>query len=135
MESRDLENRMWAEACETLQRAERLQRQFFRPAVHARRPVWEPPIDIYETEQALWILAALPGVGPTQVEVVLESESIVIRGERRLPLESHEGIFRRLEIPHGWFERRIALPGGRFEIVRRELLDGCLYIALQQVSP
>ncbi|HET7370411.1 MAG TPA: Hsp20/alpha crystallin family protein [Gammaproteobacteria bacterium] len=132
MDSRDLENRMWAEACEMLERAERLQRQFFRPAVRARRPVWEPPIDIYETDQALWILAALPGVGPNQVEVVLETGAIVIRGERRLPLESHEGIFRRLEIPHGRFERRIALPGSRYEMVRRELLDGCLYIALHK---
>ncbi|HET6726376.1 MAG TPA: Hsp20/alpha crystallin family protein [Gammaproteobacteria bacterium] len=133
MESRDLENRMWAEACEMLERAERLQRQFFRPAVRARRPVWEPPVDIYETQRALWILVALPGVGPEQVDVALEPEGIVIRGERRLPLESHEGVFRRLEIPHGHFERRIALPGGRFEIRRRELLDGCLYIALEKV--
>jgi HSP20 family molecular chaperone IbpA len=134
MDSRDLENRMWAEACEMLERAERLQRQFFRPAVRARRPVWEPPVDLYETEDALWVLAALPGVGQDQMEVGLdEAGMIVIRGVRHLPLESQHGLFRRLEIPHGHFERNVALPSGRFEIQRRQLIDGCLYIQLRKV--
>lgn len=133
MDSRDLENRMWAEACEMLARAERLQRQFFRPVTRARRPAWEPPVDVYETDEALWILAALPGVGADQVEVVIEADTLVIHGERRLPLESHEGLFHRLEIPHGRFERRIVLSGGRFELNRHELLNGCLYITLHKV--
>ncbi|HET8551675.1 MAG TPA: Hsp20/alpha crystallin family protein [Gammaproteobacteria bacterium] len=133
MDSRDLESRMWAEACEMLARAEHLQRQFFRPVVRARRPLWEPPIDIYQTGRTLWILAALPGVAADQVETRLDDDTLTISGERRLPLESHEGVFRRLEIPHGHFERHIPLPAGRFEIARKESLDGCLYIALQQV--
>lgn len=133
MDSRDLESRMWAEACEMLERAERLHRQFFRPAVRARRPLWEPPVDIYETGDTIWILAALPGVGPEQVEVAVEPDAVIIRGERRLPLGARDGVFRRVEIPHGHFERRIGLPGGRYEIGRRELLDGCLYINLHRV--
>ena len=38
---------MWAEACEMLEQAQRLQRQFFRfgQAVEAQ-PRWEPPVDI-----------------------------------------------------------------------------------------
>lgn len=38
---------MWAEACEILEQAQRLQRQFFRfgRAVEAQ-PRWEPPVDI-----------------------------------------------------------------------------------------
>ena len=46
-----------------IERAERLQRQFFSPALPGRQPVgWEPPIDIYETATEILLVAALPGV-------------------------------------------------------------------------
>ena len=62
MTGRNLDAWMWAEACEALARAERLQRQFFRPGERGARAVWEPPVDIFEHERDLWIVAALPGV-------------------------------------------------------------------------
>src|SRR5882757_3483664 len=52
---------MWAEACELLDRAERLNRQFFQP-LSTRKAVWEPPVDLFETDRALWVVVALPGV-------------------------------------------------------------------------
>ena len=52
---------MWAEACELLDRAERLNRQFFQP-LSTRQAVWEPPVDLFETDRALWVVVALPGV-------------------------------------------------------------------------
>src|SRR5262249_18730806 len=40
---------MWSEAFEMLARAERLHREVFRPARSpARRPAWEPPVDMIE---------------------------------------------------------------------------------------
>ena len=45
---------MWAEACALIERAERLQRQFFRPSqTGAHHAVGRPPVDIYETEREL----------------------------------------------------------------------------------
>ena len=35
-----------------------------------------------------------------------------------------------LEIPHGRFERRLALPPGRWELVAQELANGCLQLLL-----
>ena len=76
---------MWDEACEMIDRAERLNRQFFVPSpAQARRPAWEPPLDILETEEALWIVAALPGVAAEHLEVVVDSGILIVRGERRL---------------------------------------------------
>ena len=125
---------MWAEACQFLERAERLNRQFFRPqTANARQPSWEPPVDILETEAELWILVALPGVGEEQLEVVVDSGTLVVAGERPMPGRAHAGIIRRLEIPYGRFERRIDLPAGRFEIGRRELSDGCLVLGLRKL--
>jgi HSP20 family protein len=125
---------MWAEACELLERAERLHRQFFQPrAGEGRRPCWEPPVDILETDAELCILVALPGVGADQLEVVVDGATLAVVGERPMPGRARPGIIRRLEIPYGHFERRIELPPGRFEIARRELADGCLVLGLRKL--
>jgi HSP20 family protein len=124
---------MWAEACELLERAERLNRQFFRPrTADARRPSWEPPVDVLESEGELWILVALPGVGADRVQVVVDDGALVVAGERPMPGRTRAGVIRRLEIPYGYFERRIELPPGRFEVMRRELVDGCLVLGLRK---
>lgn len=125
---------MWAEACELLDRAERLHRQFFHPGrSRARGPSWEPPIDVYETERGFLILVALPGVRPDQLEVLIEDGALVVIGERPIPVESRATLIHRLEIPHGRFERRVPLPAGPLEIDRRELADGCLLLGLRKL--
>jgi len=132
MPLRNLETWMWAEACETLDKADRLHRQFFRRAVmHTKRPAWEPPIDVYETDYEFTIMVALPGVSPEHLKVMLEEGHLIIDGQRHLPDSSHAYI-RRLEIPYGRFERRIELPTGSFEIGANELVNGCLLISLRK---
>ena len=120
---------MWAEACDALARAERLQRQFFRPGQSSARPNWEPPVDIFETERELWIVAALPGIDAPAVELSVSDGVLSITGDRRAS-SPEGGIVHRIEIPQGRFERRIALPPGRYEIARRDLKDGCLTLVL-----
>jgi hypothetical protein len=39
---------------------------------------------------------------------------------------------RRLEIPYGYFERRIRLPEARLEAALRESIDGCLILRLRK---
>lgn len=126
--------RMWAEACELLEQAERLQRQFFRPAGEALRPAWEPPVDVFETDNDLWISVALPGVLPEDVRILVQDRTLLVTGERPLPVECRTGIIHRVEIPHGRFERRIVLPAGRFELRRRDLSNGCLTLTLRKLS-
>lgn len=124
---------MWAEACEMLDRADRLHRQFFRPAVlDARQPTWEPPIDIYESLYEISIMIALPGVAPEHLRIKLEDNQLVVDGHRHLPVNAKSQI-RRLEIPYGRFERRIELAAGRLEIGTRELVNDCLIITLRKL--
>lgn len=132
MPSRDLETWMWSEAVRMLDRTERLQRQFFRPGT-PRRPQWEPPVDVYETEDALWVAAALPGVTADRVMVEIREGVLIIFGERRLPAPARAGAVHRMEIPHGRFERRLILPDRPLEPGERELLDGCLYLKLKKI--
>jgi len=43
-------------------------------------------------------------------------------------------VIHRLELPQGRFERRIALPAGRYDAVRRAAVNGCVLITLQKAS-
>lgn len=122
---------MWAEACEALARAERLHRQFFRLGTPDARPLWEPPVDVLETEDELWIIVALPGIEAAQLEIGVAEGTLIIAGTRSSPLR-RTAVVHRLEIPQGRFERRIPLPEGRLELTRRELDHGCLTLVLRK---
>jgi HSP20 family molecular chaperone IbpA len=124
---------MWAEACEMLDQVERLQRQFFNPSGAALRPAWEPPVDVFETNDALRIDVALPGVAAEDVRIIAESGTLTVIGERRRPRDG-AGAIRRLEIPYGRFERRLALPQGRYELLDHQLSDGCLTLQLRKLG-
>jgi HSP20 family protein len=134
MRSRDPRSWMWADALDLLQTAERLQRQSFQPGTTHVAPSWQPPIDLYEMGDELWLLVALPGVTPDQLEVAVEGAAIVLRGERPLPMGSRGAVIHRLEIPYGRFERRIALPTGHFQISERRLEHGCLVLCLERLK-
>jgi len=131
MPKRELEALMWAQACEAMERAQRLHRQFF----HRNRstPYWEAPCDIFETDSVLTIVIALPGVEVDRVKVALNAGILIVSGERPLPRELQRARIHRLEIPHGHFERRIELPPARFEISGRHLANGCLMIELHKL--
>ena len=116
-----------------LARAERLHREFFRPAgLAARLPAWEPPVDILETEREVLVLVALPGVHPERVDAAIDGNDLVVAGTRVLPAELQTAVIHRLELPQGRFERRVRLPAGRYGAVRRSAVDGCLLIVLQK---
>jgi HSP20 family protein len=131
MPQRQLEAMMWAEACQAMERAERLHRQFFHRA-HTK-PCWEAPVDIFETGDGLTILIALPGVELDRVQVTLSAGVLIVDGERPLPEEARNARIHRLEIPHGHFQRRIELPPARFEMSGRHLANGCLMLQLHKI--
>jgi len=131
MPNRDAMNWMLSEAIETLARAERMHRQVFRlQQSQARQPAWEPPVDVIETEREVLILVALPGVDPDGVEAAIEDGALVVAGRRVLPPELRTAVIHRLELPQGRFERRILLPPGRYDAVRRFAAQGCLGFSL-----
>jgi HSP20 family protein len=135
MAARDPSNWMLSEAVEALARAERMHSQLFqlRPSAAASGPAWEPPIDVLETDQEILVFVALPGVDPDQVEAVIEDGTLTVSGRRMLPPELRSAVIHRLELPQGRFERRIALPPGRY-VVRRFAANGCLVFSLAKAG-
>ena len=61
-------------------------------------------------------------------------QDAVVRGERHLPPVAHTTTIRRLELPHGRFERRVTLPTGRYDLIVRELDQGHLVIGLRKIA-
>ena len=127
---------MWAEACEVLNRAERLQRHFFTPQRSpSPLPVWQAPADVLETEREVLIVVALPGVDPATVEAVILDGALHVAGLRLLPSELRFAAIHRLELPQGRFERRLPLPPGRYSAeVRHTLVHGCLLVRLEKAG-
>jgi len=128
---RDPKQQMWAEACALLKQAEQLHRQFFEPS-RAPAARWEPPVDVFETERELWIIAALPGVAPEAVHVEIDGPTLTIAGSRPLPVKGRNAKIVRLEIPYGRFERRITL-SSRLRLSGHELLNGCLVLTFSKL--
>jgi HSP20 family protein len=131
--SKDPVNWMLSEAIDTLARAERLHRQFFslQPSAGSQESSWEPPIDVLETDREILILVALPGVDPEEVEAVIDGGTLIVSGRRVLPAELRNARIHRLELPQGRFERRIALPIGRYA-VSRFAVNGCIVLRLSK---
>ncbi|MBV8797498.1 MAG: Hsp20/alpha crystallin family protein [Hyphomicrobiales bacterium] len=125
---------MWSEAFEMLARAERMHRQFFPPS-NSRGPVaWEPPIDVLETERAVLVLVALPGVDFNEVKAVINQSELLISGSRTYPEEMRTAVIHRLELPQGRFERRIRLPAGRYSAIHRSDSCGTVLITLEKAE-
>ncbi len=138
MNSRDLSRFMFSEALSLLDRADRLHRQFFRPAA-ARVPTWEPPVDVVETEGQLRVTLALPGVLAETITLSRDPEAITVSAHRAFPVaasESERGArIHALEIPHGRFERRIAFSTQVISLVEQRLHDGCLTLIFSKKEP
>ena len=87
MKFRDPASPMWLQALKMLEQADQLHRRFFQLGKpKSRGPVWEPPIDILETDRYLLIQIALPGVDLSDITVVIENNIIHVVGERQIAM-------------------------------------------------
>lgn len=132
MRSRDFSNWMWSEALAMLDRAERLQRQFFTHATVA----WEPPVDVLESEYGLTMQVALPGVAPDSITIGIDPGGVSISALRAFPCRENTTQIHRIEIPYGRFERHIGLPLGDpyapLELVEKSLEAGVLTLTFRR---
>src|SRR5260221_3530526 len=129
MTYRDPRSWVWAEALQLLRGAEKLQRRLFQIGASGA-PGWEPPVDLYETADGLTLCVALPGVAADELEVSLESGTVVVRGERAFPVEYQRAIIYRLQIPFGPLLRPFLLPPRPYPPPRRAPGNGALCAVL-----
>jgi HSP20 family protein len=103
----------------------------FRLTTTSHSQAWEPPVDVFEDEDEVVVVVAMPGVATDRVAILTEAGAVTVRGERPLPIVGGARAFvHQLEIPYGYFERRIVLPDRAWRSVSHELANGCLVLRL-----
>src|SRR5262245_29324282 len=68
-----------------------------------------PPIDVYETDDTLEVVAELPGVDPALVHVIAKGDALLIAGDKPARRTAGESSFHLVERGYGRFARVIRL--------------------------
>src|SRR5688572_4052560 len=96
---------------------------------------WVPPADAYETAELFVVQIDLPGVEPEDVEIHVDGDHLMVRGERRISDKSRPESFHRAERRYGPFSRSFRLTS---EVdpdrVSAQYRDGLLRIDLPKVK-
>jgi HSP20 family protein len=72
--------------------------------------IWEPPVDVYETDDALVLQVELPGVSKDAVTVELHEHTLRLSGERTREPAVTGGQYQREEGRYGAFQRAFRMP-------------------------
>lgn len=96
---------------------------------------WTPPVDIYETDDALVLTAMLPGVSKDHVTIEVHNNTLMLRGERKPAATAADERYFRRECVYGLFQRSFVLPATvDQEHVQASYHDGILELRLPKVE-
>lgn len=88
---------------------------------------WIPLADVYQTETEYVVAIDLPGIDRAALDISLDDDRLVIRGERAPEAEAQH----RVERQHGRFLRKFAVPATvDQEAIAAEYKDGVLRVRL-----
>lgn len=79
---------------------------FFCPEGRA----WNPPTDIFETDDALHVKIEVAGLKEKDIEIKVNQQYLIIRGRRKDEHRQSHARFHLMEIHYGSFERVLRLP-------------------------
>lgn len=72
---------------------------------------WSPPVDIFETQDDLVLRADLPDVEQNDIDILVENQTLTIKGERKFERENlKDGGYHRIERSYGTFMRSFTVP-------------------------
>lgn len=95
--------------------------------------VWLPPIDVSETADKIVIKAEIPGIDPKEINISIEDNILLIKGEKKEEKEDKGKNYYRMERSYGGFSRAIALPPSvDIDKVTAECTNGVLEISVQK---
>ena len=97
-------------------------------------PVYVPRADIYETDDQVTVIADMPGVDETLVDITLEKNTLTIRGF--IEPEAHEGYtLSYAEYGVGDYERSFVLSNEiDREKIEASVKDGVLHLVLPKLD-
>jgi HSP20 family protein len=90
-----------------------------------------PLMNISEDQDHIYVRAELPGVKGDDLEITLQDNSLILRGERKIPAEEKQVNYHRRERESGYFRRIVALPAAvQPDKVEAACKDGVLTIKM-----
>jgi len=97
-------------------------------------PVYTPAVDIFETEQAITVLADMPGVEPPNLTIDLRENVLTLVGRVASPESNKESVVMR-EHRSGTFMRQFTLAETIDQTkIDAQLVDGVLRLELPKVE-
>ncbi|HEY1296943.1 MAG TPA: Hsp20/alpha crystallin family protein [Chloroflexota bacterium] len=107
-----------------------LPRPFFHLVGHETL-AWAPRMDVYEKDHTIVVKAELPGLKKEDVQVEVEGDDLIIRGQTKAENEVKQENYYRTERTFGSFYRRMQLPAGvTSEQIQANLTDGVLEVLI-----
>lgn len=84
----------------------------FRDAAFCSEPqgknsFFSPPVDVYEDEGGVFIEIELPGVKSEEIKVLIDKETLIVKGHKVLHKKEGELQYYLLERPSGYFYEEI----------------------------
>jgi HSP20 family protein len=71
---------------------------------------WSPRLDVSETKEAFTIKVEIPGIEPKDIELSLQGDVLMIKGEKKQEKEEKDEHYYRAERAYGSFARTVRLP-------------------------
>jgi HSP20 family protein len=94
-----------------------------------------PPINVSETDVAVFVRAELPGIKADDLEVTVEGSTLTLAGRREIPVEPEKVSSHRREREWGTFRRSLSIPA-KVESgqIQARYTDGILTVELPKAA-
>jgi HSP20 family protein len=133
--------RRWDPFRDLLTLQERMNRLFEHSLVrsHLADPAmasvgWTPLADVYETAESFVVQIEVPGIAEEDIEVNVDGDTLVVRGQRQPTTRTRPDSFHRMERSYGSFSRSFQLSEDVDpERVTAKFKDGLLRVELPKL--
>jgi HSP20 family protein len=110
-------------------------RSFNRPTGRStsqmQNAAWAPTMDIYEQDGNLVVKADLPGVKKEDIDIEVDQDALIIKGQRQSENQVRDENYYRVERSTGTFYRRLPLPNNVSpDQIKANFNDGVLEVRL-----
>jgi len=97
--------------------------------------VWNPMVDISETESEIRLVAELPGLTKDQIKISVQENVLTLEGEKIQEQEEKGKCYHRVERGHGKFQRSFVLPTAvKGDQIGAKFKDGILTVSLPKAE-
>lgn len=94
--------------------------------------LWQPPVDIYEDDREVVVAMEVPEIDLQDIQVQVEENLLIIRGERKLERAETKQNYHRIERSYGNFRRSFSLPAS---VDQNRIAASCRMGVLRIVLP